>query len=335
MQPCRKNLNLLFLGALFFILIGSLPGCASIGSQKASNSEIRSFLKKMVRAAWYEKFKNTEGRNPRVQLVIDPGVNASGLKEYLHGDFSDKLTLVSSEQARPDFRLKIHSNKSVELEQISDSNIVWNGQAGNAVIGPPKPPILWKGFFIGPQVGASSDISPKGTGSISMSGTPSIVGGRLGYAVAGSSGDWAWIPQFSIDILQQVNTTVGIGTATAPLSGSLGLADYAIDPLKFGWTVFSGNALIYLPIGGGLLQMTGGGAGTLGYEGHAGLGIEYRMFKHLTPYIEILGEYGGAPSFTTGSVTYPVAVGFFNVRAMVGVDWFPWTSRASYYEGGE
>lgn len=302
-------------------------------SRTVSHSDVHHFIAKLISGEWYEAFKNEKGRVPRIQIVVDPGINAFELKKELEN--SDKVSLVSSDQARPDFRLIIHRNEQAELEQISTNNKVWRDIAKNAVVGPPLPPYIWKGFFFGPQVGYSTNVSSGGTGTISSNGGGSAIGGRLGWIVTGREGTWAWIPQLTINVDQGVSSSVTINTSSNPLSGTIGMVDYMIDPLKFGWSFAGKRAFIYVPIGGGLLQMTDGASGTTGYEGHIGLGLEYRLSKYLTPYVEVIGEYGGASSLTSGNVTYPQSISLLNIRAMIGVDWFPWVNRGDYLADGE
>ena len=82
-------------------------------------------------------------------------------------------------------------------------------------------------------------------------------------------------------------------------------------------------------------------------EIHLGIDLEYRLFENFAPYVEILAEevflsgVGTTANYTAGPESYSTPISQFGssnftvIRAMVGIDWYPWITKANVSGGSE
>ncbi len=331
-----------FFGFLSILLLGLLSACSSMGFSGSQESGADRFLDKITGAVWYQEFRNSHSRVPRIALTAAPGIKTKNLKMAL----KKHPTVLSLTNIRPDFTLHIREDSQAELLDPKNE-VVWLSGTDGTVSAPPpaRPVILWRGLFIGPRAGISemsSNSSGGGNGGLTMSSSGPFVGVgmRMGYSFTNLGDLSAYMPQVNIDYLGNAPIVIPISSSGQTLSGgSAGMTDFSIDPLRFGWPIFSGSTLVSLAIGVGDVMLPTGSltSSSINLEEHVALDIEYRLFNHWTPYLEIVGENMSigsaqatflAPPGPGGTVQLGSSQSFL-IRAMVGIDWYPWISKSN------
>ncbi|MGC8501035.1 MAG: hypothetical protein ACP5OS_07675 [Leptospirillia bacterium] len=333
--PCERGARLL--AGLFMLSLLLVAGCSGFDSFSKEETPQERFVDKITGAVWYQEFRNTHSRVPRIALTAAPGIKTKKLEEVLKA----RPRILSLTTISPDFTLHIRSDSQAELLDPKNT-VVWLAGTDGAVAAPPpaKPVILWRGFYIGPRAEISSISGGTFSGSSMMTGA----GVRLGYAFTNLGDISVYMPQISYDPMGATTVSTNINGTSSILTGTVGLSDIMVDPLRFGYPIFSGSTLLSFAIGAGDLMLSQGIVSNTNPEIHLGIDLEYRLFEHFAPYIELVAEDGFIPSsatanYTSGPASYQTPISAFGssnimlIRAMVGIDWYPWITKANVSGG--
>ena len=326
--------------AFLLALLILLAGCAGLDPFSKDQTPQERFVDKITGAVWYQEFRNAHSRVPRISLTADPGIKESKLETIL----KKKTTILTLTKINPDFTLHIKQNAQAELLD-QKNNVVWLAGTDGAVVAPPpaKPIVLWRGFYGGPRGGISEMSGSLFSGSSTASG----VGVRLGYAFTNLGDISVYMPQISYDYLGTSTISTNLAGTSSILTGSVSFSDIMIDPLRFGFPLFSNSTLLSFAIGAGDIMLTQGIQSPTNPEIHLGIDLEYRLFENFAPYVEILAEevflsgVGTTANYTAGPESYSTPISQFGssnftvIRAMVGIDWYPWITKANVSGGSE
>lgn len=340
-MPVRHIKNLLTIILLGTTLI--MSACSSLEGGLSEGTPEEQFAEKITGAVWYQEFNNAHGRIPSVQFQSEPGVDANKLEAYLRG----RPSLLHVVKKNPDYILIFKKSSQAALID-SQKNIIWLSGTEGAIKTPPKkkPIILWRGWFIGARASMTSMSAGDG---ITVNKSSAEGGLRLGYSFTNLGDISAYMPDITFDSYTPFGLTIPLSavqgmttSSNQTLSGNVSMIDVAIDPLRFGWPIFGESTLISLGIGVGDV-IPSISSSSVNLEGHITAEIAYRLFEHWTPYFEFSAEniFINSPSinFTYNNYgSYSTTLNSFSlflIRAMVGIDWYPWITKANISGGSE
>ncbi len=310
-----------------------LAGCAGLDPFNKEESPQNRFIDKITGAVWYQEFRNAHTRVPRITFESAPGFKTEKLIKAM----KKHPTVLTLSKSAPDFTLRIRPDSQAELLDTS-KNIVWlvgtNGAVGETPVA--KPVILWRGFYGGPRAGLAM-----GSGGVFQGSSATPGGGlRMGYSFTNLGDISAYMPQLTFDWIGSPTIKTSLAGSSSTLSGTVGVADVMVDPLRFGFPLFSGSTLLSVALGAGNVMLSEGLSSNVNPEGHFSIGLEYRLFEHWAPYVEFIAEEvflsgSTTANYTSGPETYSTQISQFGstsstfLRFMVGVDWFPWITKSS------